>query len=115
MGQVLLGLWTVTQRGNEALKLGVEFSFKFPAANKQRLVLCDSESASWSVTVCEWAEIWDMYKNDSDIATFSDASFSCRSLSCDLLILVHFESPDFDLFSEVATLMDSIKSWMEVV
>jgi hypothetical protein len=47
------------------------------------------------------------------MTTFSDASFSCWSLSCDLSIL-DLDFLDFDVFSELATSMDGIKSWMEV-
>jgi len=55
----------------------------------------------------------DTYRIDSDMTTFSDASFSCWSLSCDLLVL-DLDFPAFDVFSELATSMDGIKSWMEV-
>jgi hypothetical protein len=55
----------------------------------------------------------DTYRIDSDMTTFSDASFSCWSLSCDLSIL-DLDFLDFDVFSELATSIDGIKIWMEV-
>lgn len=71
----------------------------------------------WSIdtklTLCEKDWIWESYKIDSDITTFSDANFSCWPL---FLVSFIFDLGilDFDVFSGLATSMDGINSWMEV-
>ena len=111
-GQVRLRVWTVAQCGSKALELWIERRFEFPATKP-----------TWCYRIQKWdshlntmrigAEMRDTYRIDSDMTTFSDASFSCWSLSCDLLVL-DLDFPAFDVFSELATSMDGIKSWMEV-